>query len=534
MLERYQIIGDRAEKKVFDALATLPSPWRFFASIEWRGLNNAGEKTGEADAIVFHPDYGMVIFEIKAGRVKVEDGQWHYASGPMSQSPYSQARRNYYAIREKLSSCLGVTALQDLTITYAVWFPDIQWTHPLLLDIPDRSYIFDQSALIDPAKLLTHLFRKIQAQPVKWTNQQQLEVKKLFAPSIDLRVQMGTEITHINNNLITATEQQLHVLKALSNFSRLLVTGGAGSGKTILAMMLAKQHAKQGKRVLFTCYNRSLAQRIAFDLQHDQNITVLSFHELVLDCCKQANIDPLFPQNYADQPLWYREGCIAALEKAVLDPSNEFDTIIVDEAADFSELWWLGLEQLLAAKSSWYCFYDINQSIYQNGGQWQKPFEADEFVLTENLRNTRPIGELACELSHFPLPDQFLVNEGIAPVIMETETFEESAKNLKVLLKKLIHAEGVLPEQITVLSPYLHTNPKSSWSQGLLDCKINNKNLSQPMAGHIRVGTIQGFKGLESDVVILVGIDKTAFNRTELLYVGATRAKAALYLLFKK
>lgn len=54
------------------------------------------------------------------------------------------------------------------------------------------------------------------------------------------------------------------------------------------------------------------------------------------------------------------------------------------------------------------------------------------------------------------------------------------------------------------------------------------------MAGHIRVGTIQGFKGLESDVVILVGIDKTAFNRTELLYVGATRAKAALYLLFKK
>ena len=117
---------------------------------------------------------------------------------------------------------------------------------------------------------------------------------------------------------------------------------------------------------------------------------------------------------------------------------------------------------------------------------------------------------------------------------MGTEVFEDIAKNLKLLLKKLIHAEGLLSEQITVLSPYLHANSKSTWNQRLLGCKINKKQLSQPMVGRIRVGTIQGFKGLESDLVILVGIDKTAFNRTELLYVGATRAKAALYLLFKK
>lgn len=536
VVDRHLVIGERAERKVFDALSKLPSPWRYFSSVDWRAFKNDTLRTGEADAIVFHPAYGLVVFEVKAGRVKIEDGQWHYATRPMNKSPYRQARDNFYAIENKLKACLGADVGKELNITYAVWFPDIKWSGSLLLDVPDKSYIFDQESLFDPAKALIQVLGKSKSspEPVKWTPQQLQEVKKLLAPDIEINIQLSTEISDINQNLITATKQQLYVLKALSTFSRLLVTGGAGSGKTILAMMLAKQHARQGKRVLFTCYNRSLAQRLAFDLKDEPNITVLSFHELVLDCCRKAKIDPDFPKTYAEQAEWYREGCIAVLERTVFEPSNEYDTIIVDEAADFSELWWLGLEQLLAEKSSWYCFYDINQSIYQNGSQWQKPFDAEEFILTDNLRNTQPIGELACELGQFALPDNFLIKEGIAPITTAAETFEQTAKHLRDLLKKLIHAEGVLPEQITVLSPYLHTNPKSIWSKGLVDCAINSTELGRPKAGHIRVGTIQGFKGLESDVVILVGIDETAANRTQLLYVGATRAKAALYILLKK
>lgn len=47
----------------------------------------------------------------------------------------------------------------------------------------------------------------------------------------------------------------------------------------------------------------------------------------------------------------------------------------------------------------------------------------------------------------------------------------------------------------------------------------------------MRVGTVQGFKGLEADVVVLVGLDAKSTLRPEALYVGASRARAALFVL---
>lgn len=43
--------------------------------------------------------------------------------------------------------------------------------------------------------------------------------------------------------------------------------------------------------------------------------------------------------------------------------------------------------------------------------------------------------------------------------------------------------------------------------------------------------SIQGFKGLESDVVILAGIDSRSLRHPATLYVGASRARALLVLL---
>ena len=45
------------------------------------------------------------------------------------------------------------------------------------------------------------------------------------------------------------------------------------------------------------------------------------------------------------------------------------------------------------------------------------------------------------------------------------------------------------------------------------------------------MGTVQAFKGLEADVVVLVGIDARSMRHPATLYVGASRARAALYVL---
>ena len=45
------------------------------------------------------------------------------------------------------------------------------------------------------------------------------------------------------------------------------------------------------------------------------------------------------------------------------------------------------------------------------------------------------------------------------------------------------------------------------------------------------VGTVHAFKGLEADVVVLAGLTPQVLTHRELLYVGASRARGALYVL---
>jgi hypothetical protein len=59
MLTPLEHIGIHAENLVFTALKTLPSPWQVFPTVEWRLLRGDGEVIGEADLVIFHPQFGL-------------------------------------------------------------------------------------------------------------------------------------------------------------------------------------------------------------------------------------------------------------------------------------------------------------------------------------------------------------------------------------------------------------------------------------------------------------------------------------------
>jgi hypothetical protein len=124
----------------------------------------------------------------------------------------------------------------------------------------------------------------------------------------------------------------------------------------------------------------------------------------------------------------------------------------------------------------------------------------------------------------------FRVDEGPAPVLVRSADFAAMATQLRRTLRDLLGTEAFRPEQVAVLSPYRHTNPGSAWAAGLDGVQVAC-SLPAPEPGRVRVGTIQGFKGLESDVVILAGIDSRSLRHPATLYVGASRARALLLLL---
>ena len=152
------------------------------------------------------------------------------------------------------------------------------------------------------------------------------------------------------------------------------------------------------------------------------------------------------------------------------------------------------------------------------------------FALETNLRNTRPIGDLAARLGGCALPLGFRVDEGPAPMLVRSADFAAMAAQLRRTLRDLLGPEAYRPEQVAVLSPYRHTNPGSAWAAGLDAVQVAG-SLAAPETGRVRVGTVQGFKGLEADVVILAGIDSRCLRHSATLYVGASRARALLVLL---
>lgn len=529
-----QHAGQRAESRVLAALGVLPAPWQVFPTVEWRTLSDHGEHVGEADVVVFHPQHGLFVFEIKAGAVQLREGRWFYASGlEMKQSPFAQARRNRYALAERMERRLGGRqAVQALRMTHAAWFPEVDWKGPLPgADVPSRAFLFDRQDLKDPLAALQRLAREAFAADMPgWTPGQQRVLRDLLAPDCHLLVPLGSRVDDTVAALQQASAEQVRALRLLRSQSRLRVEGGAGSGKTLLAITLAREHAARGRSVLLTCFNKALAQHLASQLDGVAGLTVCSFHELVRLLALQAGLGFDVPEEAEARKRFFRDETPELLLAAAERIDVRFDTLIIDEAADFSPTWWIGLEALGAPGFAWHVFYDLQQSVFQSRQDWAPPFESEPLVLEANLRNARPVGEAAARLGSCHLPAEFRVQQGPLPVLSRSADFTAMALQLRQLLRKLLREEGLRPEQIAVLSPYRPDNPASTWRAGLDEVKTTPE-LAAESVGQVRVGTIQGFKGLEADVVILVGLTPKAAARADWLYVGASRARAALYLL---
>lgn len=207
----------------------------------------------------------------------------------------------------------------------------------------------------------------------------------------------------------------------------------------------------------------------------------------------------------------------------------------MDEAFDFQETWWMAVESLGAENFSFYVFFDRNQAVFTNSSSWIPPFDADPIVLETNVRNTRPIGRFAAKLGGIAEAPDYGVNEGPEPVLMPYKTADELPGMLKKLLSELTVKQRIPAGNIIVLSPYKLDHERLGLEKFVKEQEKTITDLEDGDQGKVRIGTIQSFKGLEADVVILCGIDghQPACSPTN-LYVGATRARSMLYMMHQE
>ncbi len=345
----------------------------------------------------------------------------------------------------------------------------------------------------------------------------------LLVPTRRLQPRIVEQFARENRKIEELTQQQFKILKMLRYQRRAAVIGGAGTGKTLLAMEKATQLAESGDRVLFVCYNSNLAEWVKGRLQHE-HIDVLTFHGLVGHMIHRARIPMPRGSNFYEQAADLLMDATSVLHAPDGDPNLLYDAIVVDEGQDFEDTWWIGLMDTLRDTDTgvFYVFFDDNQRIFTQISQ--VPLDGAPLYLDENLRNTQHIHERLKPYSR-DTDIQCIGPEGRPVEIIPATKKADQRRELQRVLHRLVNEEGIAPEEIVILTPA--SKKRSQWDD---DDQLGNfivtwqLDTEMPMAA--RICTIYSYKGLESAVVILTELHKLhSEKQDQLLYVGLSRAR---------
>ena len=201
----------------------------------------------------------------------------------------------------------------------------------------------------------------------------------------------------------------------------------------------------------------------------------------------------------------------------------------MDEGQDFPENWWVALKLLLNQPDDgiFYFFHDSNQNIFGKG--WQPPLDEAPFSLTKNCRNTQKIHSYV--LQFYSGHDSTIA---LGPEGKDVEIVSYPSNNnalLKSALSRLLH-RLVVKENVATKDIVILTTKRKQALQNQVVGQFLIKADPDTSKNEILCNTIHGFKGLESQVVILV---ETEMNNNsylkKLLYVGASRARNQLIIL---
>ncbi len=515
----------------------LDDTFTVFYSRPWLGLKPDGEEIdGECDFVIAHPELGILAIEVKGGGISYDPrlDQWisqdRWKIKHKIKNPVGQARTSKYQLLEKLQSHPMWTP-RRVRIRHGVIFPDaIRPKSDLGPDMPLKLFcfsdVFDNGLhawVLD--RFGDQVEKTLRELPLGQDGIRALE--DLLAHPFHLNVPLGRILDDDDKDIQILTTQQYHILRSIECVPRAAIAGGAGTGKTVLAMEEARRCAVNGLRTLFTCFSSPLAGEIKRRISSDGNPEVSTFHDLCLRIISGAGIS--LPSGISDTVL-FRDVCPELFIEALCAHNYQgYDAIIVDEGQDFYASWWPAIDCLMDPKGGGIIrvFYDSNQRVYENVMKLPVDVQLIPIRLTMNLRNTRRIHAVTQNYYEGHLIES-LGPEGTTVEWIKCKTAEAVISTIGVIIGRLVVQECIPVRDIAILTGNETLIEKAGWSRFIAGHPTTN--CSRPQDNAITVDTIRRFKGLESKVVILV-VTKEIVSNTEMLYVATSRARDHLIIV---
>lgn len=508
-------VRNPAERVVIDAMRNRLGPqWFLIPNLEfrWDAVDH------EIDLVIVNADYGVAVLEVKGGRIGIRHGQWTRNGNP--EEPDSQAKRNAYALRNLLRSVVPNLSLQ---IDWGIALPDATL---IIGDVPagmSRGQVVLRTDLDEPELMVESLFAR--RSPLVPSEVE--AIISVLCPTTEFTYDGTTTDRLVREQMLSICEAQVEAVRQLDVHRRVLVSGRAGTGKTYLATRWAWSGLRnEGARVLLTCYNDPLGQKLreefvdaSSDEQDSSQITVGPFLRVMLELEGMPETD--FP-NTEDTQHWD----VLVLAHIVRNWSlvtSRFDRIIVDEAQDFSPAWLGLLESLLDPEgdNQMFLMADDLQGIQNRG--FTPPSRDTGWVhatLVTNVRNPRDIAVIV---------RRYLSGAGSTSTMPSSRSIEtvtiDSDDDAVSAVKRMVSEQqkrGIPNSDILVIA-------SSSRLRDRLRAELGFGRADDWLEGLVSCETPYRAKGLEYPLVVVVaGFD--GFGELG-LYVALTRVTARLGII---
>lgn len=507
----------RAEKRIFDALneAFHPHHAEFIALHSFKLSQHTYKPSAEIDFLICCP-HGLFALEIKGGRVSFNGQHWGYMNREghediSYEGPFRQAESAMYSLRQRLSQQLTRTLFNKIIFGYGVILPDcrlsaksMEWDEILLCqDGQHRALEHWLKQLIDYWCAKKSVPRQLSADEIT-------VLMEVLRPKQVATLPLHTQVEWVNERITQFTEQQLLLLDAVEANLRVICSGSAGTGKTLMAMELARRWTSAGKQVLVVCRSLWLKQFLTAQFRLP-NLTISTL-----------------------------EGLPMAVRRAHI---HSYDALLVDEGQDVLDVQFIQqVEPYLTggfAEGRWVFFHDINNQAGLFGvvdpqvfAQLQH-FTPVQIPLRRNCRNTANILDAIREYTH---ADMAVEAVGAGPSVKVAKATD--AAHLLTLLQQSIAEildHGGLPAaELTILTNIPTADFMYKFGR-FLPYKVavlDDYAMQNFPPNTVSLTTVNAFKGLENTAVILClnqsGID---VQQQQLLhYVGISRARALLHI----
>lgn len=502
----------------------LDDTYSVYHGVHWTNIEKHNYAIyGEIDFVVVGPSGKVLLIEQKNGTlIETDDGLQKKYSDNVKKIPF-QIARNADGLQNRLKKTIKDHSIYVDSLLYC----------------PDHKIKKIGTSGIDPDRIidwnrkdqLVHIVRKI-LPPSEVNSLLRDELHQFLSDVLELVPEVNA-IVGQTGRLYTKVSGGLSEWAQRIEFSpfRLRVIGTAGSGKTQLALSAFRESIKLGRKPLYICYNRSLADHISGIVPRGGEVS--GYHQFGDRIAKLQGTPIDFKK---PQPFLQME---KVLDNYVPTQDQMFDDLIVDEGQDFKNTWSENLMRLLRSNSKVWWLEDPLQNIYSRD---QISFENWVTIRSDaNYRSPKSILYAINQILHLnPSITAASPIEGGEVELLEytnesdlvTKTIQAIDRAVEIgFNKKLISLLTFRGRDKSLFTPF--TQIGAHTLRAPIKDAFDDAGNQQFTDGEITTDSVHRFKGQSCPCVILTEIDfeELSENVKSRIFVGATRATIKLILV---